>query len=355
MELHDKDPTRLFECLKDIPVRPGREGSNSDAQVHYSVELWRKAKALNKGRGVLGCALAHLIAMRTLVEGGYDLLIEDNVRAPTESTLGDDERRCECAKRIWETIDASHAAAAADDGGSGLGPCHLRYYGWLGSRANLEWVIKTHAERTSFQLTRSRDDIRRGVAAVFPFPAAEDIDINAFGGLCLEENAKQEDTAGSNIVGGPKKEPARGPGGTPIWGAYAYWISRDGLEAVLSALRNDVGALLWKGKRMRCYTVKPVDKIMPRRIERRFGRRSIHVTSSPAFFRAPMLVSTIHKKWDAEFCRSTEYQMAELQQGLKWKDLWLTEEERAVVKHRERNGVWVYFTELPRKGGGDIT
>ena len=338
---------RIFECLKDVPVRPGRKGLESDARLHYSVELWRKAKGLSRGRGVLGCVLAHLIAMRTFVEGGYDLLIEDNVRAPTGSASGDDEHDCECAERIWGTIDASHAAANHE--GSGLGPCHLRYYGWLGSRPNLEWVIKIHAERTSFQAPRVRDDIGRGAAAVFPFPITEDIEIDAAGGHYGGESDAQEDAVGDNKDDGPKKEPTCGPGGTPIWSSYAYWISRDGLEAILSALRNDVGALLWKGKRMRCYVAKPLDKIMPRRIMGRFGRRSIHVAASPSFFRAPMLVSTIHKKWDAVFCSSTEYQMVESQQGLNWKDLWLTEEEQAVVKHRQRSGVWVSFTELPSK------
>lgn len=77
------------------------------------------------------------------------------------------------------------------------------------------------------------------------------------------------------------------------WGAYAYWISAEGYKAVISSLQKDVGSLLWKGKRMRCYQVKPVDKIIPRKVANYFseGYKHIHVATHPAFFRAPMLTS----------------------------------------------------------------
>ena len=58
---------RFFECLQDIPVASGRRGSQQDVQVHFSCELWRKAKSLNRGRAVLACVLAHLIAIRQFV------------------------------------------------------------------------------------------------------------------------------------------------------------------------------------------------------------------------------------------------------------------------------------------------
>merc|ERR1712038_286632 len=69
---------------------------------------------------------------------------------------------------------------------------------------------------------------------------------------------KQDGDSGTNQ---PKKA-----GGTAIWGAYAYWISKEGHRALIESLQKDVGSLLWKGKRMRCYLVKPIDKVMPRKI-----------------------------------------------------------------------------------------
>lgn len=67
---------------------------------------------------------------------------------------------------------------------------------------------------------------------------------------------------------------------------------------------------------MRNYCVKPIDKVLPRRMTDIFGntdergRQCVHVTTHPAFFRAPMLISQIHSQWDSEFCKSTEYQMS---------------------------------------------
>ena len=82
------------------------------------------------------------------------------------------------------------------------------------------------------------------------------------------------------------------------WGAYAYWISAEGYKAIISSLQKDVGSLLWKGKRMRCYQVKPVDKIIPRKVASNFseGCKHIHVATHPAFFRAPMLTSKLKEK-----------------------------------------------------------
>jgi hypothetical protein len=146
------------------------------------------------------------------------------------------------------------------------------------------------------------------------------------------------------------------PGGTPVWGAYAYWVSRRGLEMLLEDLRLDVGALVWKGKRMRCHIAKPIDKILPRRIMARLGKNSVHLTTRPAFFRAPMLTSKIHTQYDSEFCRSTEYQLKHcsgdnenaLQQSLSWENLWLSEDERAIVLYKEKSpdGVWITLTQL---------
>jgi hypothetical protein len=137
---------------------------------------------------------------------------------------------------------------------------------------------------------------------------------------------------------------ARKPGGNPVWGAYAYWISPEGYQSLLDRLRKDVGAMLWRGKRMRYYSVKPIDKILPRLTMAAFGNDSVHIPTHPAFFRAPMLTSKIHTQWDPEFCKSTEYQLRHC--GLDWTDLWLSEKERAVVAHRIETGEWLTPTAL---------
>ena len=122
------------------------------------------------------------------------------------------------------------------------------------------------------------------------------------------------------------------------WGTYAYWISKVAYERLLETLRQDVGALLWKGKRARFYSVKPIDKVLPRQVMALCGEESVQLTTHPAFFRAPMLTSRIHAKWDPEFCKSTEYQLKAT--GLSWDHLWLSDAERDAVQRRRETGVW---------------
>ena len=131
---YEQHPERFWECLNNVPVTAGRRGSDHDVKLHYSRELWQKAKTLNRGRATLACLLAHLRAMKLCVKDGYDFILEDNVRAPPE----------ECAQRVWEAIDASKECEREKHQET----CHLRYYGFLGSLANLHWVLTTHIART---------------------------------------------------------------------------------------------------------------------------------------------------------------------------------------------------------------
>jgi hypothetical protein len=323
-ELH---PDRFFECLNDVPVVPGRKGGARDVKLHYSVELWQKSKSLNRGRAVMACLLAHLLAMKRCVEEGYDFILEDNVRAAPE----------ECARRVWEAMDASGEWQQANGD-----QCHLRYYGWLGSLSNLHWVLNTHATRTAFARESTTDgpEEESHQATFFPFPITQDFDLSPED---KEASNESEDEHGVGAVHPPTFGNQK-PGGTPIWGAYAYWISSQGLESLLDALRMDVGAMLWKGKRMRNYVVKPSDKVIPRQVMASLGRQCIHVTTCPAFFRAPMLTSKIHAQWDAEFCKSTEYQMNH--SVLSWSDLWLSDTERGIVHHHSQTGNWLTMDEL---------
>jgi hypothetical protein len=313
---------RFFDCLCDIPVvQEGRRGSPQDTSIHYSRELWRKAKALNRGRAVLACLLAHLIGLREFVAQGFDLLLEDNVRLPVK----------DCARRIWEGIHASEEWCQRD----GIS-CHFRYTGFLGSISNLRWIYQWHISRCGF--TRESAEPGRSECTVFPFPTAHDIDqYLADDELESATEFEKNDDRRTGKLSATKDD--RKPGGNPVWGCYGYWISKEGYQAVLAVLRSDVGAMLWKGKRNRHYSVKPVDKILPRQIMSLFGTESVHIPTHPTVFRAPMLTSKIHTQWDPEFCKSTDYQLR--QSGLCWSDLWLTEAEKAVVNHYEATGEWV--------------
>lgn len=102
--------------------------------------------------------------------------------------------------------------------------------------------------------------------------------------------------------------------------------------------------MLWKGKRARFYAVKPIDKILPRQIMNLCGPETVHLQTHPSFFRAPMLTSKIHAKWDPEFCKSTEYQLDKT--DLKWSDLWLSPIEEKVIDRRKEFGDWLTIGEL---------
>lgn len=56
---------------------------------------------------------------------------------------------------------------------------------------------------------------------------------------------------------------------------------------ILERLQRDIGAVMWKGKRMKTYRIKPIDKIVPRRAHE--AEMDVRIASKPVFFRAPML------------------------------------------------------------------
>lgn len=210
----------------------------------------------------------------------------------------------------------------------------------MGSRVNLEWVLKVHAERQG--LPGSEDK-------AFYFPITQDFDTvqeEESSSESVEKTTSEADPSSSaNTTTGAHTT----PGGTPIWGAYAYWVSQDGYNALLQRLQRDVGAILWKGKRMRVYQVKPIDKVMPRQVIAAADTRTVvHVSRQPAFFRAPMLTSKIHAQWDPEFCKSTQFQLSH--SHLTWQDLSLTELEQRIVAHEEANpGEWLTVTEMKER------
>ncbi|KAL7533951.1 hypothetical protein ACHAXR_005546, partial [Thalassiosira sp. AJA248-18] len=181
-----------YQTTALVPISPQRCGSAEDISLPYSMELWRKAKTLNRDRSVLACTLAHLMAMKALVgesdnkaldgnngDGGFDFILEDNVRAfvgfedaaeyLTDASSENDNKQgvehwtgwsCECSNRIWDIIEASNAAPSK---------CHMRYFGWLGSLPNLTWVYKHHLPRTGFD----------NAATIFPYPTSDDFELDS--------------------------------------------------------------------------------------------------------------------------------------------------------------------------------
>jgi len=380
LQLASQDPVvqkhseTFFDCLKEIPVIPGRRGSDEDVKLHYSVEFWRKAKTINRGRAVLGCILAHLIALKKFTTEDFDVLLEDNVRTP----LMDNG---ECAQRIWQAMEATQEweeqqqiSQSPSDENNNTKKCHLRFLGWLGSVPNLEWILQRHTHQTAFQRpstseTIAKSDNNSQSYSIMPFPKTQDIladlkrmekeqagndeaDGNGSGeALSASMNAVKidngnDDDNNQEEVGNKTSHAHTKPGGTPVWGSYAYWISAQGHQALLRRLQRDVGALFWKGKRMRYYKVKPADKLLPRILMEELGCQDcVQLSTHPAFFRAPMLTSKIHTQWDPEFCKSTQYQL--LQAGnLSWNDLWLTEAETKIVQYREDHGKWITLGKL---------
>ena len=170
----------LFACLEGVPVvTAGRIFGPPHAGVplHYSVELWRKAKALNRDRSVLACLFAHLMAMRTFFgvtttristsssttatatanpSPCFDLIIEDNVRADPSN----------CAQQVWEAMDSlkewEEATQEQQPNPQQPQTCQLLLYGWLGSTTNLQWIMDTHIPKRKFQRRRRRRRRTRG-------------------------------------------------------------------------------------------------------------------------------------------------------------------------------------------------
>lgn len=326
----------FFACLNGIAVTTERrKGSQQDNELHYSVELWRKAKSINRGRSVLACVFAHLIALKKLVSSlsdsgsssTFDLIVEDNIRSDPQN----------CARKVWEVINACNEWEKEENL-----KCHLRFLGWLGSTTNLEWIMETHIPKRKYV---RNDYVNENDISCVPFPRPEYLEEDLIIVDGESTNRADEKNEGVRIEKKEKSDTeTKKPGGNLCWGAYAYWMSNEGYKSLMETLRNDVGAILWKGKRMRNYLVKPIDKILPRQTMTKFGPSAVQISSQPAFFRAPMLTSKIHAKWDSSFCESTEYQLQS--NNLDWSNLFLTDLEREIVAQQQKSGKWLTVSEL---------
>ena len=354
-----------YKTTSLVPISPDRCGSPEDIALPYSMELYRKAKTLNRDRSVLGCTLAHLIAMKTLVGGeergkldattldteddttGYDFILEDNVRAFVGLENDDDGTSCECANRIWDIIEASKSAPQQ---------CHMRYFGWLGSLPNISWVYNNHIPRSALSNRTSQNECD-GRIALFPFPTANDFELDDIAASGQESRRRsneivEEDDEEEDANDGKPRFTTPG-GSQAVWGAFAYTISSAAYHSLLTQLQNDVGSLVWKGKRMRCYHAKPIDKVLPRHIKSAFGPESIHLPSKVAFVRCPMLGSLLHPQWEEGFCSSTELQHQLSTIGCDdgsnvWDSVLLMGEEEQLVNYRKTTGKWIQKGDLKR-------
>jgi hypothetical protein len=165
--------------------KPSSQTSEWD-DMDYPSELWKKGKSLNRERSVLACLMAHLNAMKFAVENDYDIILEDNVRMP---------------KDLEGTADSIRSFIASSS------TANVRYFGYLGPSDNLSWLYSVHIPSHSLSTPLHS-----------PFPFSE-----------------------HNVDGGMK--------GTCLWGAYGYMVDRQAYEVVVGKLREDIGALMWRGKR----------------------------------------------------------------------------------------------------------
>jgi hypothetical protein len=251
---YEGQPTeRFFDCLEGVEVTKGRHGSQEFIELHYTVELWRKAKAINRSRSVLACVFAHLIAMKTFVEdGNFDLILEDNVRTDPKS-CAQRVRECTSAAKEWEE------AATTNNSNNNNSKCHFRFIGWLGSIPNLEWIMQTHiAKRKYIRKNKGGGgcaDDNDLTTTICPIPRLEHLseDISIMDGVqsttttttnstCEQTNQLKEDDGeeeeeddGEESDANATKQPSqhKKPGGNLLWGAYAYWISKEAYETLM--------------------------------------------------------------------------------------------------------------------------
>ena len=98
--------------------------------------------------------------------------------------------------------------------------------------------------------------------------------------------------------GGDERQQAAWP---PLWGCYAYRLSACAARRLLTVLRADPAKEMFKGVRKNGggrVSVLPVDRAIPLIIAQEFGASAIEMLRRPVAFRAPMLQSQLHSKWD---------------------------------------------------------
>jgi hypothetical protein len=344
----------LLDEMPDVPPPPQKAAviaaaalaaddqapaANSTPQQDFADDLWRRAKSLSRDRSVLACTFAHLIAITKHCDElkktgrGYDLIMEDNCRvliclAPRSDEEKEEEGGSVAAHTIREAIRLSKLQSL-DEKSKSNDDLGMILFGYLGPIDSVKWTHETYIPNHSQR--EKEEEVK-----LVPFPFNDDLDVDDDDdGGGSEDKTTTSGIKGKmdniNLISTTKK-----PKIVTLWGAYAYSVTPRGLDAVLTRLRSDLTALLWKSKAMKVHKAKPIDRILPRRIADK-GLK-VFICSRPVFFRAPMLESKIHAKWDAEFCKSTTVQLDGI--GYKWSDMWLSPDEQSSVTRFQSKGVW---------------
>lgn len=120
------------------------------------------------------------------MEEDFDVMLEDNVRAPVET----------CAHLISQAREASERLKYERNV-----ECHFRFVGWLGSTTNLEYLLQTHSKKRMHAVPNGDENI-----GVFPFPLQCHLNED-LGDLDVEDNednseADEDETSAKNDKSG---------------------------------------------------------------------------------------------------------------------------------------------------------
>jgi len=224
------------------------------------------------------------------VEEGYDAVLEDNVRVRAD------------APALLAQLPAVPPGEAEADGK------WLRYYGYLGREEDMEAAHAAQSER-------SEADGAGAGAGAGAGPRARWAEWPVF------------------------TETRSGRTADLFWGAYAYSISPPAATAFLATLRSHWRTMLFRQRRRGAIKATPIDRAMPfcmRGADERLPGAAraaccsrLSICSPPLFFRAPMLPSELHTKWDRRFFDTTTAQLR--LHGVDWGAVWLLPEERERV------------------------
>lgn len=215
------------------------------------------------------------------MEEGYDIVLEDNVRVRTDAPA----------------LLAQLPSMSTE--GPGAEAKWLQYYGYLGREVDMQ---EAHAKLCD----------RPGVDGSRPMQWAE---------WPVFTETRSGRTADL------------------FWGAYAYSISPPAVSAFIGTIRSHWRTMLFRQRRRGAIKATPIDRAMPfcmRGADERLPHTArsactsqLSLCSPPLFFRAPMLPSELHTKWDRRFFDTTTAQLR--LHGVDWDVVWLLPEERQRV------------------------
>jgi len=255
------------ESAKILLKHEEKSSENSETYGWNPENSWDFVKKLCKEqRGVLGNFLAHLIAMKSAVENGYHVVLEDGVRCSQDFL--------DSVLQFKSQVTSPLCCENEID---------FLYLGYLGSVPHLEEVYQRF-----------------------------------FQTKMLSQKLFSEIPVGKDVKTGKSFD--------LIWGSYAYMPTDKAFRALVSSLRSDMGKVFWKLKRG-ANVVKPIDKVMPRQMLA--AGLNVCVVHRPVCFRSPGVKSRIHRRYDLGFFQSTTRQL-ELTGGRTWDQVWLSPEERNI-------------------------